>query len=144
MTVRDNLLVGAHAVRDKKKMRESLDYVFALFPRLAERQKQLAGTLSGGERKMLALGRGLMSDPKLLLVDEPSLGLAPLLTKAVFDALQELNQRGTSILLVEQHLATALKITDRGYIIEHGRIVLQGATADLLEDTRVKKVYLGR
>ena len=143
MTVRDNLLVGAHAVRDVKKIRDSMDYVFDLFPRLEERQSQLAGTLSGGERKMLAIGRGLMSDPKLLLVDEPSLGLAPLLAQAALDALQELNLRGISILLVEQHVTRALGIASRAYILEHGRMVLEGASADLLESPHVKEVYLG-
>jgi branched-chain amino acid transport system ATP-binding protein len=143
MTVRDNLLVGAHVVRDAKKIRDSMDYVFDLFPRLEERQSQLAGTLSGGERKMLAIGRGLMSDPKLLLVDEPSLGLAPLLAQAALDALQELNRRGISILLVEQHVTRALAIAGRAYILEHGRIVLEGPSAELLESPHVKEVYLG-
>lgn len=143
MTVRDNLLVGAHAVRDTKKIRDSMDYVFDLFPRLEERQSQLAGTLSGGERKMLAIGRGLMSDPKLLLVDEPSLGLAPLLARAALEALQELNRRGISILLVEQHVTRALAIAGRAYILEHGRIVLEGPSAELLESPHVKEVYLG-
>jgi branched-chain amino acid transport system ATP-binding protein len=144
MTVRDNLLVGAHTVRDKKKIRDSMDYALALFPRLEERQSQLAGTLSGGERKMLAIARGLMSDPKLLLVDEPSLGLAPLLAEATFDALQELNRQGISILLVEQHVASALGIARRAYILEHGRIVLEGAGTELLESPHVREVYLGR
>lgn len=143
MTVRDNLLVGAHVVRDAKKIRDSMDYVFDLFPRLEERQSQLAGTLSGGERKMLAIGRGLMSDPKLLLVDEPSLGLAPLLAQAALEALQELNRRGISILLVEQHVTRALAIAGRAYILEHGRIVLEGPSAELLESPHVKEVYLG-
>jgi branched-chain amino acid transport system ATP-binding protein len=143
MTVRDNLLVGAHAVRDAKKIRDSMDYVFDLFPRLEERQSQLAGTLSGGERKMLAIGRGLMSDPKLLLVDEPSLGLAPLLAQAALEALQELNRRGISILLVEQQVTRALAIAGRAYILEHGRIVLEGPSAELLESPHVKEVYLG-
>jgi branched-chain amino acid transport system ATP-binding protein len=143
MTVRDNLLVGAHAVRDAKKIKDSMDYVFDLFPRLEERHSQLAGTLSGGERKMLAIGRGLMSDPKLLLVDEPSLGLAPLLAQAAFDALQELNRRGISILLVEQHVTRALAIASRAYILEHGRMVVEGSSAELLESPHVKEVYLG-
>ena len=144
MTVHDNLLVGAHAVRDQKKTKNSLDYVMTLFPRLEERESQLAGTLSGGERKMLAIGRGLMSDPKLLLVDEPSLGLAPLLAQATLDALKELNRQGLSILLVEQHVANALEITDRGYILEHGRMVVEGSSGDLLESPHVREVYLGR
>ena len=144
MTVRDNLLVGAYAVRDQKKTKNSLDYVMALFPRLEERQSQLAGTLSGGERKMLAIGRGLMSAPKLLLVDEPSLGLAPLLAQATLDALKELNRQSLSVLLVEQHVANALEITDRGYILEHGRMVVEGSSGDLLESPHVREVYLGR
>lgn len=144
MSVKDNLLVGAYAVRDRKSIKEALEYAFHLFPRLAEREKQLAGTLSGGERKMLAIGRGLMSNPKILLVDEPSLGLSPLMTKATFDALLELNRAGKTILLVEQHLAKTLEMTNRGYIIEHGQIVMEGPTAAMLESERVKEVYLGK
>lgn len=142
MSVRENLLLGAYGVRDKK-ITGFLDYVFNLFPVLKERQKQLAGTLSGGERKMLAIGRGLMGIPKMLLVDEPSLGLAPKLALSVFDALRELNQRGITILLVEQNVSTSLHITDRGYVLEHGRIVLEGKSADLVENEYVKEVYLG-
>lgn len=144
MTVKDNLLVGAYAGYDRKRIKESMEYVFHLFDRLAERQNQLAGTLSGGERKMLAIGRGLMSNPQILLVDEPSLGLSPVLTKATFVALLELNRRGITILLVEQHLAKALEITNRGYIIEQGSIVMEGQTSLLLESERVKEIYLGR
>ncbi len=144
MTVKDNLLVGAYAGYDRKQIKESLERVFRLFDRLAERQNQLAGTLSGGERKMLAIGRGLMSNPQILLVDEPSLGLSPVLTQATFEALLELNRRGITILLVEQHLAKALEITNRGYIIEQGSIVMEGQTSILLESERVKEIYLGR
>jgi branched-chain amino acid transport system ATP-binding protein len=144
MTVKDNLLVGAYAGYDRKRIKESMEYVFHLFDRLAERRNQLAGTLSGGERKMLAIGRGLMSNPQILLVDEPSLGLSPVLTKATFVALLELNRRGITILLVEQHLAKALEITNRGYIIEQGSIVMEGQTSLLLESERVKEIYLGR
>lgn len=144
MTVCDNLLVGAYSVRDKKKIKETLAYILNLFPRLEERLNQLAGTLSGGERKMLAIGRGLMPNPKLLLVDEPSLGLSPLMTRATFDALRKLNQDGTTILLVEQHLGKALEITNRGYILEQGKVVMEAPTATLLESERVKEVYLGR
>jgi branched-chain amino acid transport system ATP-binding protein len=143
MTVKDNLLVGAYAVRDKNVVKKSLDYTLQLFPRLEERVNQLAGTLSGGERKMLAVARGLMANPRLLLVDEPSLGLSPLMTKATFDALETLNKDGTTILLVEQFLGKALQITSRGYILEHGRVVMQAPTADLIENERVKEVYLG-
>ena len=142
MTVRENLLLGAYAVRGKKAG-DSLDYVYGLFPVLKERRSQLAGTLSGGERKMLAIGRGLMGNPKLLLVDEPSLGLAPILAQSVFDALRELKRRGMTILLVEQNIGTSLHITDRGYVLEHGRIVLAGKSAELLENQYVREVYLG-
>ena len=144
MSVKDNLLVGAYAGYDRKLIKESLEYAFHLFARLEERQNQLAGTLSGGERKMLAIGRGLMSNPKILMVDEPSLGLSPVMTKATFEALLELNRKGITILLVEQHLAKALEITNRGYIIEHGQIVMEGQTSIILESERVKEIYLGR
>ena len=144
MSVKDNLLVGAYGVQDRKLIKESMEHVFSLFGRLKERKDQLAGTLSGGERKMLAIGRGLMSNPKILLVDEPSLGLSPVMTKATFEALLELNRKGITILLVEQHLAKALEITNRGYIIEHGQIVMEGQTSILLETERVKEIYLGR
>lgn len=143
MTVSDNLLVGAYSVQDKHVIKKSLDYVLNLFPRLQERTNQLAGTLSGGERKMLALARGLMPQPRLLLVDEPSLGLSPLMTKATFEALETLNKDGTTILLVEQFLGKALEIASRGYILEHGRIVMQAPTVELIENERVKEVYLG-
>lgn len=144
MSVKDNLLVGAYAGYDRKLIKKSMEYAFHLFARLEERQNQLAGTLSGGERKMLAIGRGLMSNPKILMVDEPSLGLSPVMTKATFEALLELNRKGITILLVEQHLAKALEITNRGYIIEHGQIVMEGQTSIMLESERVKEIYLGR
>jgi branched-chain amino acid transport system ATP-binding protein len=144
MSVKDNLLVGAYGVHDRKLIKESMEHVFSLFGRLKERKDQLAGTLSGGERKMLAIGRGIMSNPKILLVDEPSLGLSPVMTKATFEALLELNKKGITILLVEQHLAKALEMTNRGYIIEHGQIVMEGQTSILLETERVKEIYLGR
>jgi len=143
MTVHENLLLGAYGIQDRKKIKDSLDYVLDLFPVLAERRSQLAGTLSGGERKMLALGRGLMSDPRLLLVDEPSLGLAPKLVLSVLEALQELNRKGVTILLVEQNVSTTLHITDRSYVLEQGRIILKGVSADLLENGHVKETYLG-
>jgi branched-chain amino acid transport system ATP-binding protein len=143
MSVEDNLLLGAFSVRDDKKIRATLDDVYQLFPILKERQKQLAGTLSGGERKMLAIGRGLMSNPKMLLVDEPSLGLAPYLARAVFKALRDLNQKGNTILLVEQNVGTSLHISSRGYVMEQGRIVLEGKSADLLKNDYVREVYLG-
>jgi len=143
MTVQENLLLGAYGVPDKKKARDQLNYVLNLFPVLAERRNQLAGTLSGGERKMLALARGLMADPRILLVDEPSLGLAPKLVLSVLKALQELNRKGITILLVEQNVSMTLHITDRSYVLEHGRIVLKGASADLLENAHVREAYLG-
>jgi branched-chain amino acid transport system ATP-binding protein len=143
MTVRDNLLVGAYSIRDNKKIKINLEYVFHLFPRLEERVNQLAGTLSGGERKMLAIARGLMPNPKLILVDEPSLGLSPVMTNITFNALKELHRDGTSILLVEQHLGKALEITDRAYILEHGKIIMESTTTDLLNNDKIREIYLG-
>lgn len=143
MSVHENLLLGAYTVRDAARQQASLDFVFELFPRLHERRDQLAGTLSGGERKMLAIARGIMSSPALLLVDEPSLGLAPMLTLAVFEALQTLRRRGMTILLVEQNVNTTLHLVDRAYVLEQGRVVLQGKGADLLNDPHVQKAYLG-
>jgi len=141
MTVRENLLMGAFTVRDRKQLKESFDFVFTLFPRLKEREKQLAGTMSGGERKMLALARGMMSVPSLLLVDEPSLGLAPLVTNDVFDALDVLRKKGVTLLLVEQNVVKALKVTDRGYILEKGKIVMGERSQDLAENDYVKKAF---
>lgn len=143
MSVRENLLLGAYAVKDKKKERESLEFVYHLFPRLKEREKQLAGTMSGGERKMLAIARGMMSNPELLLVDEPSLGLAPYLTHDVFHALIELRSRGVTILLVEQNVNATLEITDRAYVLEHGRIVMEGPSKELKANEHVRSAYLG-
>jgi len=143
MSVRDNLLLGAYIIQDKAFIQQKLDFVYELFPRLKERENQLAGTLSGGERKMLAIGRGIMSDPKLLLVDEPSLGLAPNLTINVFRALEKLRQSGVTILLVEQNVNTTLKITDRAYVLEQGHIVMEGQSKDLLANDHVKSAYLG-
>ncbi len=143
MSVYENLLLGAYTVRDKAVIQTNLSFVFDLFPRLHERRNQLAGTLSGGERKMLAIARGMMSSPALMLVDEPSLGLAPKLTLAVFDALQALRQRGVTILLVEQNVNTTLHMADRAYVIEQGRIVLEGKGTDLLNNVHVQKAYLG-
>jgi branched-chain amino acid transport system ATP-binding protein len=143
MSVRENLLLGAYAVNDKKQELESLDFVYHLFPRLKEREKQLAGTMSGGERKMLAIARGMMSTPELMLVDEPSLGLAPHLTHDVFRALLELRERGVTILLVEQNVNTTLEITDRAYILEHGRIAMEGASQELKTNQHVRSAYLG-
>ena len=143
MSVQENLSLGGCTINDKKKIKQLEGFVFELFPRLAERKKQLAGTLSGGERKMLSIGRGLMSDPKILLVDEPSLGLAPNLVDTVFEALITLNKQGVTIFLVEQNVHATLEITDRTYVLEQGRITMEGASSDLLENDHVKSCYLG-
>jgi branched-chain amino acid transport system ATP-binding protein len=143
MSVQDNLLLGAFSVRDKRKIKTNLDHAYSLFPILAERRKQLAGTLSGGERRMLALGRGLMSDPRLLIIDEPSLGLAPKIVLSVFDALKALHEQGVTLLLVEQNVINTLQFTDRAYVLERGRIVLQGSSADLLNSAYLKETYMG-
>jgi branched-chain amino acid transport system ATP-binding protein len=144
MTVQENLAMGAYMIRDKKLQKNRLDFVFSLFPRLVERRKQLAGTMSGGERKMLAIGRGLMANPKLLLVDEPSFGLAPLLTENVFESLDILVKReNVTIMLVEQNVTKTLSVTDRGYVHENGRIELSGKSRDLACDAHVRKVFLG-
>jgi branched-chain amino acid transport system ATP-binding protein len=143
MSVHENLLVGAHTVRDKARITSTIDLVFELFPRLHERRDQLAGTLSGGERKMLAIGRGLMPQPTMLLVDEPSLGLAPMATLTAFEALQSLSKRGMTILLVEQNVNTTLRLVDRAYVLEQGRIVMEGTGEQLLGNTHVQEAYLG-
>ena len=143
MSVQENLLLGAYIIRDKRKQQENLEFVYTLFPRLKERRNQLAGTLSGGERKMLAIGRGMMSDPEIILVDEPSLGLAPKLTMAVFQALGTLREKGVTVLLVEQNVSTTLKITDRAYVLEQGRIVMEGESKGLLQNDHIKAAYLG-
>jgi branched-chain amino acid transport system ATP-binding protein len=143
MSVYENLLVGAYSVKDRTAIASTAELVFELFPRLHERRDQLAGTLSGGERKMLAIGRGLMASPSLLLVDEPSLGLAPLATLATFDALKALRARGVTILLVEQNVNTTLHMVDRAYVLEQGRIVLEGTGQQLLNDSHVQEAYLG-
>lgn len=143
MSVRENLLIGAYAVPDQAKHLETLNFVFELFPRLKERQRQLAGTMSGGERKMLAIARGMMSNPELMLVDEPSLGLQPNLVKDVFRALQLLRDQGVTILLVEQNVNTTLEITDRAYILEQGRIVMEGPSREVKQNAHVRNAYLG-
>ena len=143
MSIYENLLVGAYSVRDKAKIAATMDLVFELFPRLHERRNQLAGTLSGGERKMLAIGRGLMPSPSLLLVDEPSLGLAPMATLAAFEALKQLSTRGVTILLVEQNVNTTLRLVDRAYVLEQGQIVLEGTGEQLLGNPHVQEAYLG-
>lgn len=143
MSVEENLLLGAYIIQDRAQQQESIEFVYHLFPRLEERKRQLAGTLSGGERKMLAIARGIMSNPILLLVDEPSLGLAPNLSMDVFRALETLRQRGVTILLVEQNVNTTLRITDRAYLLEHGRIVQEGPSEELLDHPHVREAYLG-
>ncbi len=143
MSVRENLILGAYAVKDKETQLQTLDYIFELFPRLAERHNQLAGTMSGGERKMLAIARGMMSKPQLMLVDEPSLGLQPNLVYDVFTALLKLRQQGVTILLVEQNVNTTLEITDRAYILEQGRIVMEGPSREVKENDHVRNAYLG-
>ncbi|NTU58723.1 MAG: ABC transporter ATP-binding protein [Chlorobiaceae bacterium] len=141
MTVIENLKMGAFL--QQKTYQKNLENVFALFPRLAERKKQLGGTMSGGEQQMLAIGRGLMGNPKLLLLDEPSLGLSPLFTEIVFNAITEIRKSGVTILIVEQNVYQSLRISDRGFVIETGRIVLSGTGKELLENHDVKKAFLG-
>ncbi|MEJ2731263.1 MAG: ABC transporter ATP-binding protein [Deltaproteobacteria bacterium] len=143
MTVKENLQMGAFTVKEPAEQAEHLKFVYELFPRLYEREGQYAGTLSGGERKMMAIGRGMMSDPSLLLVDEPSLGLAPMLTNEVFRALRTLNKRGATILLVEQNVGKTLKNASRAYILEKGKIVLDGKSEELADNEHVRKIYLG-
>jgi len=144
LTVMENLNMGAYTLGgDKETIEENRRRVFDLFPRLEERKNQLGGTLSGGEQQMLTIGRALMSRPRLLMLDEPSLGLAPLLVKTIFEIIKEINQRGVTILLVEQNARAALKIAHRGYVLETGRVVLSGPAQELLQDERVRKAYLG-
>jgi len=143
MSVQENLLLGAYAVKEKETQLKTLDYVFELFPRLQERKDQLAGTMSGGERKMLAIARGMMSNPTLMLVDEPSLGLQPNLTYAVFEALLKLRKQGVTILLVEQNVNATLDITDRAYILEQGKIVMSGPSHEMKANDHVRNAYLG-
>jgi branched-chain amino acid transport system ATP-binding protein len=143
LTVYENLKMGAYVVSDKAIVANRIDAAFEMFPRLKERQGQVAGTLSGGEQQMLAMSRALMSDPKVLLLDEPSMGLAPLLVDQIFDKIKELHARGTTILLVEQNARKALQIADRGYVIETGHIVLSAPAPELRENESVKKAYLG-
>ena len=142
MTVEENLEMGAYA--DRAGMAETMANVYARFPRLKERRRQLAGTLSGGEQQMLAVGRALMAKPKMILMDEPSMGLSPLLVKEIFKIIQEVNKQGITILLVEQNAKMALSVSDRAYVLETGSISIEGNAADLLKDPRVKKAYLGQ
>jgi len=142
MTVRENLEMGAF-LRDKRQIEPDMDRVFGMFPALADRSKQLGGTLSGGEQQMLAIGRALMSRPKLLLLDEPSLGLAPIIVSRIFKIIEEINGQGTTILLVEQNAKAALRLATRAYVMESGKIVMQGPAAELANDPGIKKAYLG-
>lgn len=143
MSVEENLLLGAYAVPDQAEQQKTLKFIFELFPRLEERKKQLAGTMSGGERKMLAIARGMMSNPELMLVDEPSLGLQPNLVTDVFRSLKLLRDQGVTILLVEQNVNATLEITDRAYILEQGRIVMEGPSHTMKENEHVRNAYLG-
>jgi branched-chain amino acid transport system ATP-binding protein len=144
LTVMENLMMGAYLQRDRKVIHQELEYVFSIFPRLNARQEQVAGTLSGGEQQMLAIGRALMSKPKFLMLDEPSLGIAPILVKTIFEKIVEINrQQGISILLVEQNANLALEISRYGYVLETGRIILQDQSAALRQNPQVKSAYLG-
>jgi branched-chain amino acid transport system ATP-binding protein len=143
LTVLENLEIGAYLRRDQDGIRQDLEKIFALFPRLQERKSQSAATLSGGEQQMLAISRALMAQPKLLLLDEPSLGLAPLIVQSIFKTIQEINQKGTTILLVEQNAHMALTVANRGYVLQTGELVLEGKGKDLLETERVRQFYLG-
>ncbi|MGD0238062.1 MAG: ABC transporter ATP-binding protein [Syntrophorhabdales bacterium] len=143
MTVLENLELGAYFPNARKKISETLRWVFSLFPRLAERKTQLVGTLSGGEQQMVTVGRGLMSLPQLLLIDEPSMGLAPIVVTELFRTIRTINQEGVTIFLVEQNARQAMEISDRTYVLENGRIVRQGKSKDLLKDDEIRKAYLG-
>lgn len=143
MTVNENLEIGAYSRKDKKTIKKDIEEMYKRFPKLSERRKQLAGTMSGGEQQMLAIARGLMSKPEILLLDEPSMGLAPMLVKEIFDIIKEINKNGTTVLLVEQNASMALKIADRAYVLETGNIVNSGLASDMLDNDDVKKAYLG-
>jgi len=143
MSVLENLEMGSYIRSDKKGIQQEMEYIFELFPRLAERKKQLSKTLSGGEQQMLAMGRSLMSRPRLLLLDEPSMGLAPMLVEKIFEIIQKINKEGTTIMLVEQNANMALSIAHRAYVLETGEVVLQGAATELAANPEVRKAYLG-
>ena len=143
MTVLENLRLGAFSVRDEQTTARTLEWIFELFPRLYERRQQLAGTLSGGEQQMLAIGRALMAQPRLLLLDEPSLGLAPLLVRSIFETVRTINERGVTVLIVEQNARAALKLATRGYVLEVGNMIKEGRADELLADPSVREAYLG-
>lgn len=143
MSVKDNLLVGAFNKRAREQAQETLQKVYAMLPRLAERENQLAMTLSGGEQQMVAIGRGLMAQPHILMLDEPSLGLAPILIKDIFETVRKIADQGTTVLMVEQDVKHSLSLSDRGYVLEHGRVVMEGKAAELIDDPHVKEAYLG-
>ena len=143
LTVYENLLMGAFSIKDKSGFKNDIDAVYERFPRLAERKNQIAGTLSGGEQQMLAMGRAIMSHPKLLMLDEPSMGLSPLLVDQVFEIIKDINKDGTTILLVEQNAGKSLAISDRAYVLENGQIVLSGTGSELMTSDMVKEAYLG-
>lgn len=143
LTVYENLKMGAYTRKDKNEIAQSLEQVYKHFPRLKERKNQLAGTLSGGEQQMLAMGRALMSKPKIILMDEPSMGLSPIFVNEIFDIIREVSEAGTTVLLVEQNAKKALSIADRAYVLETGKIVLEGNAEELMNDESVKKAYLG-
>ena len=143
MSVRENLIMGSLTPQAKAKRNESMEWVFGLFPRLREREKQMAGTLSGGEQQMLTVGRGLMALPKLIMFDEPSFGLAPIIVADIFKIIQRINKEGVTVLIVEQNIKHTLEICNRGYVLENGRIILRGTGQELLDNEHVKKAYLG-
>ena len=143
LSVYDNLMMGAYTRKDKKEIAETLEMVYKRFPRLEERKKQMAGTLSGGEQQMLAMGRALMSNASMLMLDEPSMGLSPLLVQEIFDIIQNVHKEGMTILLVEQNAQMALSVADRAYVLETGRVVMEGTGAELLTNERVRSAYLG-
>ena len=144
MTVEDNLLLGAYSQRARSARASTIGEVYTLFPRLAERRRQLAGTLSGGEQQMVAMGRALMSRPRLLLMDEPSMGLAPILVERSFELIKEVHEAGVAVLVVEQNANVSLSIADRGYVLSTGRVVLEGKASELLQNEELRKAYLGR
>jgi branched-chain amino acid transport system ATP-binding protein len=143
MSVEDNLLLGAYPRRARAGVSSALDYVYAMFPRVADRRRQIAGTLSGGEQQMVAIGRGLMSKPSILMLDEPSLGLAPIVVAEMFETIARINAEGTTVLLVEQNVLQALEVATRGYVVETGRVVSSGTRAELLASDEIRKAYLG-